>query len=161
MQLLSIDKMTTNQDKKLLSEWICLLFVRGFSLPSVFCWWLGSKCSSSPLIRWLWVRTWNFCWNRFVSYSFEFVHCRLSSLDWLVSKCISNMMTTNQDKELLLQWFVSYLFEVVHCLLFFSVWVLLESIGIIAMDHNKALLPKGMLLLCIWFSIAIRLLLIL
>ena len=79
---------------------------------------LGCKCSSSPLIRWLHIRSRNCCWNEFVSNSLEVVHCHRSSVDILGCKCSSSPF---------LRWlriwtrnccwnrFFSYLFEVIHC----------------------------------------------
>ena len=80
--------MATNQDMEL----FCFV---SYSLEVVHCHPssvanLASKCSSSPLIRWLRIRTRNGCWSEFVPYSFEVVHCRPFSADNLVRKFISS-----------------------------------------------------------------------
>ena len=76
-------KMATNQEKELLLESIV-----SYSLEVVHCHpssvdILECKCSSSPLIRWLQIRTRNCWWNGFVSYSLEVVHCHPFSVDIL------------------------------------------------------------------------------
>ena len=110
--------MATNQDKELLLEWMCLLFVEVVHCHPSSVDILVCMCSFSPLIRWLRIRTRNCCWNGCVSYSLEVVHCHPSSVDILACKCSSSpwiRWLRIRTRNCCWNECVSYLLEVVHC----------------------------------------------
>ena len=122
--------MALNQDKALLC--ICPLFVRDsplllFSFDNI-----GCKCSSSPLMRWLWIRTinirWPWIWTRngccngffpyFFPYVFEAFHFHPYSVDNIASKCSSGLfirLLWIRTRNCCWNGFIPYSFEASHC----------------------------------------------